>query len=61
MPRTSTSRCPALASLNISLPGTSMCQELFNANFAAGESGLDDSAMVRVLERLANHEIRLKE
>ena len=47
--------------LNISLPGTSMCQELFNANFAAGESGLDDSAMVRVLERLANHEIRLKE
>jgi 2-hydroxy-3-oxopropionate reductase len=46
--------------LNVSLPGTAMCQELFNANTAAGESGLDDSAMVRVLERLANHEIRLK-
>src|SRR5215510_10259868 len=47
--------------LNVSLPGTAMCQELFNANRAAGESGLDDSAMVRVLERLANHEIRLKD
>jgi 2-hydroxy-3-oxopropionate reductase len=47
--------------LNVSLPGTALCQELFNANTAAGESGLDDSAMVRVLERLANHEIRLKE
>jgi 2-hydroxy-3-oxopropionate reductase len=48
-------------SLNVSLPGTALCQELFNANTAAGESGLDDSALVRVLERLANHEIRLKE
>jgi 2-hydroxy-3-oxopropionate reductase len=47
--------------LNVSLPGTALCQELFNANTAAGESGLDDSAMVRVLERLANHEIRLKD
>jgi 2-hydroxy-3-oxopropionate reductase len=47
--------------LNVSLPGTAMCQELFNANTAAGEAGLDDSAMVRVLERLANHEIRLKD
>jgi 2-hydroxy-3-oxopropionate reductase len=47
--------------LNVSLPGTALCQELFNSNTAAGESGLDDSAMVRVLERLANHEIRLKE
>jgi 2-hydroxy-3-oxopropionate reductase len=47
--------------LNVSLPGTALCQELFNANTAAGESGLDDSAMVRVLERLANHEIRPKD
>jgi 2-hydroxy-3-oxopropionate reductase len=47
--------------LNLSLPGTALCQELFNANTAAGESGLDDSALVRVLERLAHHEIRLKE
>jgi 2-hydroxy-3-oxopropionate reductase len=47
--------------LQVSLPGTSLCQELFNANNAAGESGLDDSAMVKVLERMANHEIHLKE
>jgi 2-hydroxy-3-oxopropionate reductase len=47
--------------LNVSLPGTALCQELFNANVAAGESQLDDSALVRVLERLAHHEIRLKE
>jgi 2-hydroxy-3-oxopropionate reductase len=46
--------------LNVSLPGTALCQELFNANVAAGESQLDDSALVRVLERLAHHEIRLK-
>jgi 2-hydroxy-3-oxopropionate reductase len=45
----------------VSLPGTALCQELFNANVAAGESQLDDSALVRVLERLAHHEIRLKE
>jgi 2-hydroxy-3-oxopropionate reductase len=47
--------------LKVSLPGTSLCQELFNANNAAGEAGLDDSAMVKVLERMANHEIRLKD
>ena len=47
--------------LNISLPNTAHCQEMFNANFAAGEGGLDDSALVRVLERLANHEIRVKD
>jgi len=44
--------------LQIALPGTAMCQELFNSNRAAGEEGLDDSAMVKVLERLANHEIK---
>ncbi|HYM18410.1 MAG TPA: 2-hydroxy-3-oxopropionate reductase [Micropepsaceae bacterium] len=47
--------------LNVSLPGTSLCQELFNANQAQGEAGLDDSAMVKVLERLANHEIKVKD
>ena len=47
--------------LKMSLPNTAHCQEMFNANFAAGESGLDDSALVRVLERLANHEIRVKD
>jgi 2-hydroxy-3-oxopropionate reductase len=47
--------------LKLSLPNTALCQEMFNASFAAGEEGLDDSALVRVLERLANHEIRMKE
>ena len=47
--------------LKIALPGTALCQELFNSNRAAGEEGLDDSAMVKVLERMAHHEIRLKE
>jgi 2-hydroxy-3-oxopropionate reductase len=47
--------------LKVSLPGTSLCQELFNSNQAAGEAGLDDSAMVKVLERLANHEIKVKD
>jgi 2-hydroxy-3-oxopropionate reductase len=47
--------------LQVALPNTAHCQELFNASFAAGEGGLDDSALVRVLERLANHEIRVKD
>lgn len=45
--------------LNIPLPHTAHCQELFNASFAAGEGGLDDSALVKVLERLASHEIKI--
>ena len=47
--------------LQLSLPNTAQCQEMFNASFAAGEAGLDDSALVRVLERLAHHEIRIKD
>jgi 2-hydroxy-3-oxopropionate reductase len=47
--------------LQVSLPNTAHCQEMFNASFAAGEGGLDDSALVKVLERLANHEIRVKD
>jgi 2-hydroxy-3-oxopropionate reductase len=47
--------------LQVALPNTAHCQEMFNASFAAGEGGLDDSALVKVLERLANHEIRLKD
>ena len=47
--------------LQVSLPNTAHCQEMFNASFAAGEGGLDDSALVKVLERLANHEIKVKE
>jgi 2-hydroxy-3-oxopropionate reductase len=44
-------------SLQISLPNTATCQELFNACAAHGGSKWDHSAMVRALELLANHEI----
>jgi len=47
--------------LKLALPNTAFCQELFNASFAAGEQGLDDSAMVKVLERMANHEIKVRD
>jgi 2-hydroxy-3-oxopropionate reductase len=43
--------------LKVSLPSTALCQEMFNAAAAAGDSALDDSALVKVIERLANHEI----
>ena len=44
-------------SLGVSLPNTASCQELFNAALAAGGATWDHSGMVRVLERLACHEI----
>jgi 2-hydroxy-3-oxopropionate reductase len=44
-------------SLGMSLPNTAACQELFNAAAAAGGKAWDHSGMVRVLERLACHEI----
>jgi 2-hydroxy-3-oxopropionate reductase len=44
-------------SLGVSLPNTATCQELFNAAVAAGGAAWDHSGMVRVLERLASHEI----
>jgi 2-hydroxy-3-oxopropionate reductase len=44
-------------SLGVSLPNTATCQELFNATVAAGGAAWDHSGMVRVLERLACHEI----
>ena len=43
--------------LGVSLPNAATCQELFNAAAAAGGAASDHSAMVRVLERLAAHEI----
>src|SRR6266581_419959 len=43
--------------LNLSLPNTATCQELFNACAAHGGSAWDHSAMVRALEIMANHEI----
>jgi 2-hydroxy-3-oxopropionate reductase len=43
--------------LQLSLPNTATCQELFNACAARGGSKWDHSAMVRALELLADHEI----
>ncbi len=43
--------------LGVSLPNTALCQQLFSAASAGGGGGQDHSAMVRVLERLACHEI----
>ncbi len=43
--------------LGVSLPNTATCQALFNAASAAGGAGWDHSGLVRVLERLACHEI----
>lgn len=43
--------------LGVSLPNTATAQELFNACRAAGGGGWDHSAMVRALEKLADHEV----
>ncbi|MCR4378598.1 MAG: 2-hydroxy-3-oxopropionate reductase [Rhodospirillales bacterium] len=43
--------------LGVSLPNTATAQELFNACTAAGGKGWDHSAMVRALEKLANHDV----
>lgn len=47
----------AARDLHMSLPNTATCQELFNACAAQGGEDWDHSAMVRVLEQLASHEI----
>ena len=44
-------------SLGVSLPNTASTQELFNVAVANGGAAWDHSALVRVLERLANHEV----
>jgi 2-hydroxy-3-oxopropionate reductase len=44
--------------LGISLPNTAAVQELFNSCIANGGAGLDSTAIVHVLEKLANHKIR---
>lgn len=43
--------------IGVSLPNTATAQELFNACSAAGGAGWDHSAMVRALEKLADHEV----
>jgi 2-hydroxy-3-oxopropionate reductase len=43
--------------MGMSLPNTSTAQELFNACVANGGAKWDHSAMVRALEKMANHEV----
>ena len=47
----------AARQVGLSLPNTATAQELFNACGARGGRAWDHSAMVRVLELLANHEL----
>jgi len=43
--------------MGVSLPNTATTQELFNSCAAAGGAAWDHSAMVRALEKMANHEV----
>ncbi len=43
--------------LGVSLPGTALAQSLFNACVAQGDGQLDNAAIVRILEKMAGHEI----
>jgi 2-hydroxy-3-oxopropionate reductase len=43
--------------MGVSLPNTATAQELFNACVANGGAKWDHSALVRALERMANHEV----
>lgn len=43
--------------LGLSLPNTSMAQQLFNSCTAQGGKAWDHSAMVKALETMANHEV----
>ncbi len=43
--------------LGVSLPNTANAQELFNSCAAHGGKGWDHSAMVKALEKMANHEV----
>ena len=47
----------AARKMGLSLPNTSIAQELFNAVAAQGDADLDHSAMALALEKLANHRI----
>jgi 2-hydroxy-3-oxopropionate reductase len=44
--------------LGLSLPNTATAQELFNSCAANGGAKWDHSAMVRALEKMANHEVK---
>jgi 2-hydroxy-3-oxopropionate reductase len=45
------------AALGVSLPNTATAHEMFNACIAHGGAKWDNSAIVKMLEKLANHEI----
>ena len=47
--------------LGVSLPSTATVQELLNACIAHGGAAWDSSVLVRMLEKLANHEIGIPE
>ena len=46
--------------LNLSLPNTATCQELFNSCSAHGGADWDHSALIKALEWMANHELSAK-
>jgi 2-hydroxy-3-oxopropionate reductase len=46
------------AALGVSLPNTAATRELFNSCVAHGGGEWDSSAIVKMLEKLANHEIQ---
>lgn len=48
------------SALGISLPNTATAHELYNACIAHGGAKWDNSAIVKMLEKLANHEIKKK-
>lgn len=48
------------SALGISLPNTATAHELYNACIAHGGEKWDNSAIVKMLEKLANHEIKKK-
>ncbi len=45
------------AELGVSLPNTALTQSLYQACIANGDQLLDNSAIVRILEKISNHEI----
>lgn len=46
------------SALGVSLPNTATVRELFSACLAQGGAKWDNSALVKILEKLANHEIQ---
>lgn len=47
--------------MKLALPATAITQQLFQAAEAEGFGGLDDSALLKVLERMAGHELAAHE